>query len=952
MNEESIFTAALQIGSPTERAAYLSQACAGDVQLRQSVEALLEASAGAEKKEFLSGHPGAAPTIVTTRADGDTHDSSDSSLAMPFLDPCDSPNRLGKLGHYEVIELVGRGGMGSVLRAFDTKLVRIVAVKVMAPELAANPTAVKRFIREAQTAAAVHHDHVVTIHAIEEKHRPPYLVMQFVEGQTLQQKIDREGALDLARILRIGCQTAAGLAAAHKHGLIHRDVKPGNILLENGVERVKITDFGLARAADDVEMTQTGMIAGTPQYMSPEQAMGESIDARSDLFSLGSVLYAMCTGRPAFRAETTMGVLKRVCEDSPRPISEVNPSLPPWLSAIVAKLMAKNPADRFQSASEVAELLERHLAHLQNPAMAPRPETVFVPQARAFVPTIGKPPQVMPPLVGPLPARRWSTSGVIAITIALCIVACGSLPLAIGLFAYLTGGSREFATAVAVDEAYAQPVQAPLVDLRQWGEFVDPTGDCELRREERRVQMVLPGDDYFNLTPLGENGMNAPRLMKSLEGDFALQCRVSDFERATVAMAKGGANAATWRSAGLIVAIDDRSFVRLERVSWAERLAGAPRVHAEWFANGKKLGDLYENLPLRVAQPTWLRIEKRDAQLTLHFSDDGVSFRRWAVIANMAFPKLVQVGLAAVHTTNAGFEPWFDEVRLQSAPQADIAGGRLPAYRVPGWGNAWMADSKSIVRHDSTRIEPLPTGSLESFNLATGASQSIARRGKDPYCSPVIGGPIAYVIETTGSNTAVWLCDADGANPRIVSDGYYVAGWSPDGSRLYDYDWRKNRLRAIDWNNPGVMPETLYQFDAPIGSYPAVSRDGKRVAYQSKQGNRVSLVVCDIATRAIVRKFDVDAEFLLPGWSPAGDRVAFGSALGNRREFWMFDMASGEGRRLLEGHFTFPRWSPDGQWIAIDARDLVEVWIYRAADLDPWLEETPAPDAAAEEEGE
>src|SRR5439155_23413203 len=159
-----------------------------------------------------------------------------------------------------------------------------------APTLAANAKAVKRFLGEATTGAAVHHDHVVTIHAVDDSHQPPYLVMEFIEGQTLQQKIEREGALELKHILRIGSQAAAGLAAAHKTGLIHRDVKPGNILLENGVERVKISDFGLARAADDVEMTRQGMIAGTPQYMSPEEAIGGQIDLRRDLISLGGVL--------------------------------------------------------------------------------------------------------------------------------------------------------------------------------------------------------------------------------------------------------------------------------------------------------------------------------------------------------------------------------------------------------------------------------------------------------------------------------------------------------------------------------------------------------------------------------------------------------------------------------------------------------------------------------------
>ena len=201
----------------------------------------------------------------------------------------------------------------------------------------------------------------------------PYLVMQYVNGVPLQDRLDRTGPLRLAEILRIGTQAASGLAAAHAQGLVHRDVKPANILLENGVERVKITDFGLARAADDASLTQAGVVAGTPQYMSPEQSDGKPVDARSDLFSLGSVLHAMCTGRPPFRGSTARSVLKRVVEDAPPLIRETNSEMPDWLCAIVAKLQAKNPADRYQAATEVADVLGRHLAHLQHPAQMSDP---------------------------------------------------------------------------------------------------------------------------------------------------------------------------------------------------------------------------------------------------------------------------------------------------------------------------------------------------------------------------------------------------------------------------------------------------------------------------------------------------------------------------------------------------------------------------------------------------
>ena len=226
----------------------------------------------------------------------------------PSRSPSSHPrkaNALGRLGHYDVLEVVGRGGMGIVLRAFDEKLHRVVAIKVLAPALAASGPARQRFVREARATAAVTHDNVIAIHAVEETGPVVYLVMQFIDGQHPFKDKNRSqgGAQPLHEILRIGRQVAEGLSAAHRQGLVHRDIKPANILLENGIERVKITDFGLARAADDSSLTQSGVIAGTPMYMSPEQANGQHVDHRADLFSLGSLLYAICTGHTPFRAE-------------------------------------------------------------------------------------------------------------------------------------------------------------------------------------------------------------------------------------------------------------------------------------------------------------------------------------------------------------------------------------------------------------------------------------------------------------------------------------------------------------------------------------------------------------------------------------------------------------------------------------------------------------------------
>lgn len=392
MEERRIFLELLDLRDSAERADRLRTATAGDPELHQRMLALLErhdsAAVGPDTESLPSVTPAREPCalLATALYPGDTHRpaslqtsgqaASDGAVRpatrFSFLAPPGDGGGLGRKGMYEVLSVRGRGGMGIVLEARDTQLDRQVALKFLAPELAVDELARKRFLREARSAAAVTHAHIVAIHAVHDE-PVPWLVMELVDGQTLADRLESVGSLGVREILAIGSQVASALAAAHAAGLVHRDVKPSNILLQRGYTspgvfpEVKLTDFGLARAAAvGVEITRSGYIAGTPAYMSPEQALGRPLDPRSDLFSLGSVLYAMCTGLAPYRGESAVAVVRSVVDEPHQPIAELNPEIPGWLIQIVDKLLAKQPEQRFQTAAELGRELQQALAAIES----------------------------------------------------------------------------------------------------------------------------------------------------------------------------------------------------------------------------------------------------------------------------------------------------------------------------------------------------------------------------------------------------------------------------------------------------------------------------------------------------------------------------------------------------------------------------------------------------------
>jgi serine/threonine protein kinase len=355
--KNDFFQAALAAG---KYAGELTASAAEFAALKSKLKALSTASA-CPSPETLPERPLAS----------DGKDLSRKVNVVDFLAPAQSVGELGRLEHYRILEELGRGGMGVVFRAEDTRLERQIAIKVLLPEFARDARARSRFLREAQSAAAVKHENIVIIHHVGQDRDIPYIVMELLGGQSLDQRLRNEPPLTLAESMRIGREVALGLAAAHQRGLIHRDIKPSNIWLvepaaSTTAGRVKILDFGLAKQEEiplspGQALTRPGSVLGTPEYMSPEQAHGDAVDFRSDLYAVGVLLYRLTTGQLPFSAKTVSGYAVAHATEIPKNVRQRNPVIPLELADTIMQLLEKAPARRPASAHALADTLERLL---------------------------------------------------------------------------------------------------------------------------------------------------------------------------------------------------------------------------------------------------------------------------------------------------------------------------------------------------------------------------------------------------------------------------------------------------------------------------------------------------------------------------------------------------------------------------------------------------------------
>ena len=839
-----------------ERAAFLAEACSGDSDLQREAASLLTREAGADA--FL----GTPLDALAAGAIGDSRDRQPALTAGQTL------------AHYRIIKAIGAGGMGQVYAAEDTRLDRQIAIKILPPELAEDADRRARFTREAKAVAALNHPNIVTVYAVEEADDRHFITMELVRGRTVAELLPRNG-FALGKFLEIAIPLTDALAAAHQHGITHRDVKPGNVMVSDD-GRVKVLDFGLAKAQLDVwhrddtravrSATQDGHIVGTPAYMSPEQAEGKKVDARSDIFSLGIVFYEMLTGQRPFVGDSATAILSSILSHTPRPLNELKPTLPRRLARLVHRCLEKNPINRYQSAID----LRHDLEDLQRDDESGDAVPIRPPRSRSRRGmTIGwgiAAAVVVAAVVSIwLSGSRWGIGSETVPRLQNAVQVTSSLSVE----SYPTWSPDGQRLAYQAHEsgflAYgnndiwvAQPGSGEPVNLtkgspasdrrpswspdgREIAFFSDRDGDWGLYTvpaiggNASRL-LPLPASDLTNSSHAPQWSQDGTRLFvleKENNRNFVITLSLESLETTRVALPEHE-SPLVW---DLSVRPDDGRF------AYVEAGGGNPEVTRLWTiaASGGEAIPLTEGRT-KVWSPTW----SVDGSKIFYVANRGGRMDLWQQrVADDGEPLGDPASITqGVGMTSAVFSP-------NGAKLAYGAGGRVSnVWRVP------ILTDRAATWADATRITS--EHAYIQFVDVSPDGQRLAvssdRRGnQDLWLLPSAGGEMTPL---TTDPTPDW-------NPR----------WSPDGSEILFYAYRSGD-RDI-W----VMP----------------ARGGPARQLTSSPGSD-----------------------WYPSWSPDGHEIAYrGGPEGN--EIWIMD-ASGTEQRFLT-HGTSSNWSPDGQWIVVTQQE-------------------------------
>jgi serine/threonine protein kinase len=839
-NIEELYQAAIAL-SAEKRADYLAQACPGDPDLRAEVQSLLAQQADS----FLESSPLSAIKTLSPGA---------------------------KLGNFEIVELIGRGGMGEVYRARDSRLKRDVAIKVLPAGLARDPDRIARFEREARAAGGLNHPNIVSVYEIGREDNTYWIATELVAGESLAKVIER-GPLRVPKALEIATQVADGLAAAHAAGIVHRDLKPANLMVTRD-GRVKILDFGLAlrqRTSQDsttMDMTDEGTILGTAGYMSPEQVRGETVDHRSDLFSFGVVLHEMCSGKRAFSGTSSVEVMNAVLKDQP---AELPASVPAALALIVRRCLEKEPVRRFQSAADLAFALQTSSPALPPAAMPAIGDARIAPEeADGVVPDAAETPLRAA-------GKRWPVLALLSVAVLLA-----------GLSAalYLTRPSQldlstyKF-TPVATD---TEPE-----DFSSWS----PDGNS--------IAYLKNIDGWNQVMVRNLNAPSATQLTRLPSGVYGSAPFFSRDGEQIYFIARG-----LWAVA--VVGGEPREVLSPPDAGGilAATLSPDAKTLALWLGypeEGKRHRSLFisspPGAPPRKYEPAPFREEGSYIPNYLRFSPDG------SQIVLSSNPTLDEAWIWSI--------PWPGGPRVR--PRR-IFGGELPQW-TPDFD--WMPDSRHICLSYK--------GNLSLADTRTGKIQQLTASPIGSADHPSVSPDGKQVVFTTGvEDYDIVEVPLDGSPPRplvATAQSEKSPSWSAVGDEMAFITDRSGEseiwLRSSDghWARPVVRQSDFP--DDPKGVFDSVSLspDGTRVACIRGGRLRVSPVSGGKASEVVAGGKE---EFGGPSWSPDGSSLVYMAAVGGAYKLAVARVGSRQPLFLVPATLpqcrSAPAWSPDGRWIA------------------------------------
>ena len=818
-----------------------------------------------------------------------------------------------KLGAYQILESIGAGGMGEVYVAEDPKLSRKVALKVLPPEMAAKPERLMRFEREAKAVAALNHPNIVTIHSVEEADGLHFLTMELVEGKTLSELIPKKG-LPLNQFLDIAIALADAVAAAHQKGITHRDLKPDNMMVSNE-GRLKILDFGLAKFKQEIAQegvselptqsgTQESRILGTVAYMSPEQAAGKTVDHRTDIFSIGIILYQMLTGQRPFSGDTTTTLLSSIIKDTPASVTEINPAVPRDLGRIIKRCLTKDPERRYQIAKDLRNKLEET-----------KQEVVSGDAIVGAAPSGVKP--------AGWPKTLWAAGAVIALLAVAWIATRGPSHEAVLRLA----NPVQVTTAVGVED---YPSLSP--DGRTLAYQSEQSGNLDVW-----VKQVGSGQ------PLNRTSDHTGR-------DCCPNWSPDGSEIAFVSERDGGGLFVMPALAGAARKVGTQYWPSRQVPQWSRdgtKLAYPVREEDENFMKVLPLrGGETERVPL-PGQGTWRLnlVWSPDEDFVAYVDADGtgVEINQLLVLRTSdsdAFP--VTDGRSKVWSP-----AWSPDGRTLF--YVSNRGGSMDL-----WGQPMGTDGRP-----SGDPQPLTTG-LVIRNIAfsedgTKLAYSRGRRVANVWRVPILadrpatwddaeqitsdqvlidnldlspdGQSLLLVSDRTG-NLDLWMMPVEGGEMRQLTteptpDWY--PRWSPDGQEVAFYSYRSGN-RDI-WVMP-VSGGTARQVtrDETEEASPTWSPDGRELAYESVRDGNVDIWAISVEGGEARRLTDHPARDARPTWSPDGKWLAFFSDRTGQIRLWRVPATGGEPEQLSERYSRDPRWSLDGKWIYFFSAQWRNIW--------------------------